>query len=101
MDQVYRYIQEEKKEHYLLLMALAPLARTPMDEKSGRSLQDYARQVEKMIDSLAPWTVQDKIRDGLTRKLRKKVASGTVVVITEASDSPNDPLFTGATIVKG
>ncbi len=74
-------------------MMLTPLARTAMSEEGGRAMDRYAKSVEKMLNSLTPW--EQPLSD-----LRRTVKSGTVVVIPDESDSPNDPLFKDATILK-
>ncbi len=74
-------------------MMLTPLNRTTMSEEGGRAQERYARSVEQMLNSLTPW--EQPLSD-----IRRKVKSGTIVVIPDASDSPNDPLFKDATILK-
>ncbi len=77
----------------MILMMLTPLARTSMSEEGGRAMERYGKQVERMLQGLTPW-------DQPLSEIRRQVKSGTIVVIPDASESPNDPLFKDATILK-
>ena len=37
------------------LINVAQAARTPMDKKSGKSIQNYVTKLHKMVDGLIPW----------------------------------------------
>lgn len=78
-------------------MNLLPVGRTPMDEKSGRSMKSYVKDLGKMLDRLTPW------RSGARRlaNLRGKVKPGEVVVMLDDGDTPNSPVFKDAKISKG
>jgi hypothetical protein len=98
LDEAFRYIQEDKREAYLIAMAMLPLARTPMDEGSARAVRDLSKNLEAMIDGLVPWL--KTTRNVYLAGWRKKVKPGTVVVIADSTDDPNDPLFMGAKVIR-
>ncbi len=82
----------------MALMAFLPLARTPQTKEGQRAMTDYSKRVQKMIDSVAPWVKKDELN---RRRLRGKVKPGTIVVIPDGTDSPDNPMYSSATIVKG
>ena len=93
---MYRYIQEDKREHYTFLLSMVPIARTPLDKDGGRAMEKYSKSVEKMVESLTPWDVTEK-----RSSWRGRVKSGEVVVIADdPDDNLNDPLYKGAKILK-
>lgn len=94
---VWKYIQEDKAEYYRITMSLMPLARTPMDRRSGSNLQKYAKQLSKSIDSIAPWVNKEKRR---RENLRNKLKPGEVVVFLDGDESPDDPLYKGVKTVR-
>ncbi len=98
LNEVLRYIQEDKKESFTMLTSIMPLAKTPMDEKGARALADYAKSVQKMLNGLTPW---EKDKGLPTLGLRGKVKSGEIVVIPDGTVGPNDPLFKDAKVMKG
>lgn len=71
------FINEDTKrdmeQHIELLrwmVSVAPLARTPMDKKGGRSLDSYSRQLMHALDEALPWIAEKKhqaIRDRLKK----------------------------------
>jgi hypothetical protein len=63
-----------------------------MDEKSGRSMKDYARKLDKSFDQMVPWQ-RDSRR---LAHMRGKVKSGEVVVLLEDGDTSKNPLFKDA-----
>ncbi len=95
LDQTYQFIQEDKKEMYVILSALFPLGRTPMDESGGRWMTSYGKSIEKMLDSLTPWESTSRMSD-----IRRKVKSGEIVVISDGTESPTDPLLKDARVMK-
>jgi hypothetical protein len=79
---------------------IAPLGRTPMDKKSGRSMQDYSKKLTRMIDDMTPWN-----REAKFNALRRKYGGDPdgderVFVMLGAGEDPNDPLYKDAKIVK-
>lgn len=93
LTDAWRYIQEDKANHYRILMNLAPLHRTAMDKEGGSALNKYAKSVEKMLDGMTPWVK----RRGWARGLSKgNMQPGEVVVVLGDGDMANDPLFEGA-----
>ena len=68
-----------------------------MDEKSVRGMADYAIEVQKVLDNLTPWEKKERLRNS---ELRKRIKSGTVVVIPDGSDRLDDPLYQDAKILK-
>jgi hypothetical protein len=76
---------------------MMPLARTAMGKEDGKALQDYQKHVARELEKMTPW-VTSKRRD--LSGLRKKIKSGTTVVIPDASDGARNPLYKDATIRK-
>ena len=68
-----------------------------MDEKSARGLADYAKEVQRVLDNLTPWEKKERLRNS---ELRKRIKSGTVVVIPDGSERLDDPLYQDAKILK-
>jgi len=77
-----------------MLTNIAPLARTAMDKQGGRALADYSKKIDRMLDKYTPWRKKRGWARGLTHG--KNVEPGEVMVLLDAGDSPNDPLFKGA-----
>jgi hypothetical protein len=88
---------EDKRQHYTIMGMLMPLARSPMDKKSGKALQQYQKDVERMLSRLTPW-----IKGTLSRRRLQAmgVEPGTVKVILEGGDSADDPLYKGAETIR-
>ena len=77
-------------------MSMFPLARTPLDKDSAHAMQNYSQSIRRQIDGLTPWQEND-----LRSRLRGKVKPGTIVVIPDETDAPNDPLYAEADVLKG
>ena len=97
LEEAYRKILEDKRDQFLVLMSLLPLARTPMDEKSGRWASNLMRDLRKMLYSLTPW---DSELGSVRASYKGKVKSGTISVVLDDPRLKNDPLFRGAKVVK-
>lgn len=97
LDQVYQFIVEDLKRDLINQMVMMPLARTAMGKEDGKALQDYQKHVARELEKMTPW-VTSKRRD--LGGLRKKIKSGTTVVIPDASDGARNPLYKDATIRK-
>jgi hypothetical protein len=93
LDEAYRFIIEDEKRRLQNLMAMMPLARTAMGKDDGKALADYSKQVAKSLDAMTPWVTGKNRR---LSGLRKKVKSGTTVVIPDASDGANNPIYQDA-----
>lgn len=93
----WKYVQEDKIEHYRVTMALMPLARSPMDKKGASGLADYQKKLERMLNAAVPW---QKRASGRRESLRGKVKPGEVVVILERGESANDPLYSDARTIR-
>lgn len=98
LEQTVRYIVEDKRSNYLAFLQMFPIARTPMDNKSGKAMQKYYKDVAKNFDAMTPWISHVKRNLARTRN-GKKLEPGKVVVTLDASDDPNLALFKGATIL--
>jgi hypothetical protein len=68
-----------------------------MEKKGANWLQNYAKNVSKMIDQLTPWRKKSSRRG---EHLRGKVTPGEVVVLLDGSERATDPLYTGAKIAR-
>lgn len=80
-----------------MLLSMLPMARTPMDEKSGRWATNQMRDLRKMLYSLTPWANEG----GSVRAAYKgRVKSGTIAVMLDDPRLKKDPLFKDAKVVK-
>ena len=79
-------------------MQMIPLARTPMDRKSGRHMEKYYKNLTKAFESMTPWLSRSK-RRLIEAQQKQKLEPGKLVVKLDANDDPNSPLFKGADIV--
>jgi hypothetical protein len=77
------------------MMSMMPLARSPMGKDDSKALADYQKALVKELDKMTPWLTGKK--HGLSN-LRKKYKSGTTVVIPDASDGANNPIYKDATV---
>jgi hypothetical protein len=99
LEDTWKSIQEEKTENYRVLMMLFPLARTPMDKKGVKSMKDYSKGVDKVLNDMVPW----KDRKEASRRLGAhggKVKPGEVVVVLGGGESANHPLFKNAKVIR-
>lgn len=97
LDETWKLIQEDWVIDKQTLMALFPLARTPMDKKSGESLKQYQKSLQKQFDSLLPWKGRNR---GLRSSMRGKITPGEAVVVLGAGDTRNHPLYRDAKTIK-
>ena len=58
------------------LINVAQAARTPMDKKSGKSIQSYVTKLHKMVDGLIPWRKKNNIERLKKLKGKELEASG-------------------------
>jgi hypothetical protein len=75
-----------------MLASIMPLAKTPMDQSGASSLRNHGRQLERSISAIAPWVKRTK-RGG-----SRGPKSGEIVVVLDAGESSNDPLYKGAKV---
>lgn len=69
-----------------------------MDKKSGSSLNSYNKSLEKVLDSMTPWT---KKQHGKLAGLRNQLKSGEVMVILgEGESASNLPIDKSMKVVK-
>jgi len=95
--EVWKYIREDKIEHYRVLMSLMPLARTAMDKKGGQAIQKYGKDLERMFEDAIPWRKKASRR---RESLRGKVKPGEVVVVLEGTDAADLELYSDAKVVR-
>jgi len=81
-------------------MVLLPIARTPMDEKSGRAAQNHVKEVEKMLSDLVPWQTKETGRKLRRSLLRKNVQPGEVVVMLDGDELADNPLYADAKVTR-
>jgi translation initiation factor IF-2 len=77
---------------------MLPIARTPMDRKSGKSMQDYYKSIDKMLESLTPWVAESKRRRN--RIKRENLVPGEAVVILGKGETASNPLYAGLKVVR-
>jgi hypothetical protein len=80
-------------------MMLLPMARTPMDKSSSAALQKYSKKMVEMLDGMVPWQVGKKQRG--RRRAMANVTPGETVVVLDAGDDADHPLFTDAKLTRG
>lgn len=92
---------EDKADEYRVLASIAPLARSAMDKNGQQALNKHAKNVFANIKAMTPWRKSSSL-SGLREQLsRKDVNSGEIVVMLDAGDNPEDPLFEGVRKVQG
>jgi hypothetical protein len=94
--ETWMLIKEDQADHYSILMSLLPLARTPMDKKSGDAMKKYSSNVIKMLDGLTPWRSK-RLRE---RAIPRGAHDGKVVVILEPGEGSDNPLYANATVTR-
>lgn len=70
-----------------------------MDKEGVRAMKKYSEDVEKTLDSLAPWLKRKKA----SRRLGAfggKLKPGEAAVMLDGGESANNPLFKNAKIVR-
>lgn len=81
-----------------MLLRFMPLARTPMDKKSGNGMQSYHRSMEKMLDSLTPWT---RAQHNRLAGLRETLKPGEAVIVLGEGESAKDfPVFDDMKVIR-
>lgn len=98
LEETYRLVQQDRRDTFLTMMSLVPIARTPMDKQGGRWLQSYSRDVRKMLFSMTPW---DSRGGAVRSSYAGKVKRGTIAVVLDDPRLKDDPTFKGAKTIKG
>lgn len=98
LEESVKYVIEDKRNQYLALLQMMPIARSTMDSKSGRAMQKYYKDVAKNFENMTPWDTKNKRRVARTKN-GKKLEPGKLVVQLDSGDDPNLALFKGATIL--
>ena len=91
----YKLIMEDKQQEYNFQYLVAPLARTPMTKEGAQSTKRYSDNLKRVIENLTPWRKSD-----LRARLQKKGKRGQVVVMLDAGESANHPLYKDAQIMR-
>jgi hypothetical protein len=86
----YRMIMEDEDRYWQLLLSVTPMARTPMDKKSGKALTKAMSTLRKEISKfLAPWIEQERIAN-----IRARLAQPPKSEVYDEDGNPvdlNDP----------
>lgn len=92
---------EDKANELRWKAVLAQAARTPQTKKDAQNLQSFMKKINSAIDDMVPWTSKSK-NSGLHRKYAEQMEKSgkQVLVILDATDMPNDPLYKNAEIAK-
>lgn len=78
LEQQYKLCMEGMRFDYAILTQVIPLARTPMDKKSGKAMEKFAKDVQKALSRiLTPW--EDELKNRMRR--HGNVNPGEVTVI--------------------
>ena len=91
----YKMVIEDMQSKYNFEFIMAPLARTPMSKEGVQATKRYSDNVKKVIENLTPWRKSD-----LRNKFKKKGKRGQVVVMLDAGETADHPLYKDATIVR-
>lgn len=68
-----------------------------MDDKGGRWVNNYMRDMRRMLYEMTPWDS----RNGAVRSMYQgKVKSGTIAVVLDDPRMKDDELFKNAKVVK-
>lgn len=74
---------------------MMPLARTPQSRQGVRSMKNYSKKLENVLDSLTPWMTSSKF-SALRRQYGDKMPEGSQVMVEfDANDNPDSSLFKG------
>ena len=81
-------------------MMLMPIARTPMDKKSGKGMERYFKDVSRTIDRMNPWSKRESYERKKRQLKSMGVKSGEIVVIGESlRDDRDNPVYNNAKVV--
>lgn len=98
--QTWRYIQEDRIERYQVMAMIAPISRSIQDAKGARWMKDYTNSVDKTLREALPWKGQQRSSKLANLRASGKIKPGEVVVMLEAGESGNNPLFADARTVR-
>ena len=98
--QTWRYIREDKIEFYQMLMSIAPVARTPMDKKSSKGLQNYVRKLSRSLESALPWKQKKKLASKAKSLNLKDGESAIILGEGETEAMFKDLMFENTKVVK-
>ncbi len=91
----WKYIQEERVQKMRWQTLVMPLARTPQSRQGVQSMKSYSSKLDKILDSLTPWTASSKF-SALRRQYEGKMPEGSQVIVEfDANDNPDGSLFSG------
>jgi len=79
---------------------MTPLARTPMDRKSGRSMTKYSKSIKRFIDKVAPWKQLDAYRAKRRATKFSGLVPGEMAVRLNPGERDDHPLIKGSKIIK-
>ena len=88
----WKVVQEDKTQVLYDSLMIMPAARTAMDKKGAKSLDNYLKKVTKAIGKRIPWR---RSRGGKLSHLRDKIPSGETRVLLGKGEDGNNPLFQG------
>lgn len=75
-----------------------PLARTAFSKEDAAQLKKYAKDVDRILDSIVPWKKKERRKQTPLRSslLAQGIKPGEVVVMFDSSDIRNDTLYKDA-----
>lgn len=97
LDETFKLIQQDKRDYFLMVSQLLPIARTPMDKESGRSSNKYMKDIRKALYGLTPW---DAAGGAIRAAYQDKVKSGSVMVVLDEPTQNTIPIFKDAQVIK-
>jgi hypothetical protein len=90
---------EDRRNHYEMMIAVAPLSRTPMDRRSGDAINKYSKELSRALEDLTPWLSK---ASALRATYGRKIKPGEIVVIPDESDGSlgTNPLYKDAKVLR-
>lgn len=96
LETAWKLIIEDKIGMIRWVASAMPLARTPQSRRDSQAANNYAKRFYKTLEGMTPWVSSYK-NSILRKKYEAEVdkSGGQIIVMLDANDDPNNPLFEG------
>lgn len=79
-------IMEDEAQSWQLLLAMIPMARTPMSKKAGKVIQRAIKQISKSVEkTFTPWVEKERIE-----RIRERLKRPPVGIVYNEDGSVAD-----------